>query len=447
MKSGNILKDMRLHIVILFVVILAELIGIIPFDFGIFKFNLLPMIYALIIGIIVAKIFDQTAITKSDMDKAGEYVGIACLFLIAFMATSIGPNIKTVFKAGPALILQELGNLGTIFISIPIAVLIFRMDRTAIGSGFSISRESEIGIVANLYGLDGPEGRGVMGSYITGTILGTIAFSIISSLFVNISWYSPESLAMATGTGSASMMSAAIAPIVEAFPARADELMGYAATSQVLTSVDSVYAAIFIAIPLTEWLYKLCKGKKKYEAEKKALESNRHVESTDSKEAYLDFTSHMVKYLKVLLITAIISILSIYVSGLRSGEGSGLGQITVGMLWLFAVTIVGLIIDFLFQKIKINLPAIFYIALLASIISIPGLSPVAEVFNESMTHLDLLPMCTPILAYAGISSAKELDSFKKQGPKIIVVTLCALLGTFIGSATIANIVLKIMGTV
>ena len=447
MKKKSILTDMRLHFIILLVVIAAEAIGIIPFDFGIVKFKLLPMIYALIIGIIVARTLSSSSISERDMARAGEYVSISCLFLIAYMATAIGPNISTVIKAGPALILQEFGNLGTIFISIPVAVFVFKMDRTAIGSGFSISREEGLGIVANLYGLDSPEGRGVMGSYITGTLLGTIAFSIISSIFVNIPWFSPESLSMAAGTGSASMMSGAIAPIIEALPEKEQALMGYGATSQVLSAVDTVYVAFFLGIPIAEWLYKICKGKEKYEAEKAALAPTRHIEKKDEKEANEAFGKTLSKYLGVLCITAVISIAGLYVSSIRMGSDSTMADVLVGMLWLFGITVIGLILDLLLQKVHINLPTILYIAFLASFASIPGLSPVAEPFNEAMTHLDLLPLCTPILAYAGISSAKELDSFKEQGLKIVVITICALLGTYVGSAVISNIVLKIMGTV
>lgn len=447
MNKKSFLTDMRLHIIILLVVIAAEAIGVIPFDFGFVKFKLLPMIYALIIGIVVAKTIGKSQITERDMARSGEYVSISCLFLIAYMATSIGPNISTVIKAGPALILQEFGNLGTIFISIPVAVLVFKMDRTAIGSGFSISREEGLGIVANLYGLDSPEGRGVMGSYITGTLLGTIAFSIISSIFINLPWFTPESLAMASGTGSASMMSGAIAPIIEAFPEKEEALMWYGATSQVLSAVDTIYVAFFLGIPIAEWVYKKIKGKQSYEAELAELAPTRHIEKKDESKANESFGEELIKYLKVLLITAIISIFALFVSSKRTGMDSSMGDILYAMAWLFGITVIGLVLDLILQRVKINLPTILYIAFLASFASIPGVSPVAGAFNEAMTHLDLLPLCTPILAYAGISSAKELDSFKKQGPKIVVVTLCALLGTYIGSAVIANIVLKLMGAV
>lgn len=447
MKQNSFWTDMRLHLICLGVVIIAEAIGIIPFDFGMIKFKLIPMIYALIIGIFFAKKTYQKFVTDEDMATSGDYVSVACLFLIAYMATAIGPNIHTVIKAGPALLLQELGNLGTIFIAIPVGVWIFKMDRTVVGSGFSISREEGLGIVANLYGLDSPEGRGVMGSYITGTLLGTIVFSIISSIFVNVPWFSPECLAMASGTGSASMMSGSIVPILEAFPDKAKELMGYGATSQVLSAVDTVYVAFFLGIPLAEWVYKLMKGKDAYEAEKKALEPTRHIEKKEDAAENLSFGPTLVKYAKVLVITAIISLVALLVSKVRTGFEATVPEMLVGLIWLLALTIIGLVLDLGLQRLHINIPTIIYIAFLASFASIPGLSPIAEPFNKAMTHLDLLPLCTPILAYAGISSAKEWDAFRKQGFKIIAVTICTFLGTYLGSAIIANVVLKLMGRI
>ena len=64
----------------------------------------------------------------------------------------------------------------------------------------------------------------------------------------------------------------------------------------------------------------------------------------------------------------------------------------------------------------------------------------------SYTHLvELMALCTPILAYAGIAIGKDLDEFKKQGVKIIIVSILTFIGTFVGSAVIAEVVLKATG--
>lgn len=448
MKDRGFLFDWRVHVFCLILVVISEAIGIIPIKLGVVKFSLLPMLFALVLGIIFAKIGYKKYVSDEDMDFASQYVSICVMYLIAFMSCSIGPNLETVINAGPALLLQEFGNLGTIFLAMPIAILLFKMDRTAIGSAFSISREPSLAVIGNLYGLDGPEGRGVMGSYITGTLVGTVFCGIMSSLLLNVSWFSPECLAMACGTGSSSMMSASIAPIVERFPERADELMSYAATSQVLSSVDGTYMSVFLAIPISEWLYKKFKGKENYEKEKALVDSQRKIEEgTVEKENEVTFKTKFLNTIRILLISGVISMVAMAISYSKAGKDISFIDTLPGIIWMLIVIILAIIIDELLRKVKIKLPTILYIATISAIFSIPGFWPGAESFNTAMKSISLLPLCTPILAYAGISSARDVDAFLKQGLQIIVVTVAALLGTFIGSAVIANIVLKAIGAI
>lgn len=446
MNKKGFFQDWRVQLVCLILVIIAELIGIKPVKFGMISFSLLPMLFALVLGIIVSKLGYNIIINDDDMDIAGQYIGISVMYLIAFMASSIGPNLETVLNAGPALILQEFGNLGTIFFSMPVAVLLFKMDRTAIGSAFSNSREGSLAIVGTIYGLDSPEGRGVMGSYITGTLLGTIFCGILASLMANVSWFSPQSLAMAAGTGSSSMMSASIAPLVEKFPDMADELMGYAATSQVLTAADGMYMSIFLALPISEWLYKKFKGKEYYEKEKAEIDAQRTLEQvTVTEEGEVKAVNPWPTRFKGLFYSGIFAMVAMYIASAKKGEPLYPNDTLPGMLWLLAIVLVGTVLGDFVQKKGINLPTVLFIALISSIASIPGLWPGAESYLAAMKNISLLPLCTPILAYAGISTAKDIDAFKKQGFPIIIVTLCAFTGTYIGSAVIANIVLKLTG--
>ncbi|NLD16138.1 MAG: DUF3100 domain-containing protein [Tissierellia bacterium] len=446
MNARGFFRDWRVHVLCLILVIIAEMIGIIPIKWGMVSFALLPMLFALILGIFVSKLGYNKVVTDADMEQASSYIGISVMYLIAFMSSSIGPNLDTILNAGPALILQEFGNLGTIFLSMPIAMLFFKMDRTAIGSAFSNSREGSLAIVGTMYGLDSPEGRGVMGSYITGTLLGTIFCGILASLLANVTWFSPESLAMAAGTGSASMMSAAIAPLVEQFPEKADELMSYAATSQVLTSADGMYVSIFLAIPLTEWLYKKFKGKEFYEKEKAEVDAQRKIEQVNiTEEGEIKAANPWPIRLKVLFYSGIFAMVAMYIASAKKGTPLFPQDTLPGMLWLFGIVVVGTIVGDFVQKLGLNLPTVLFIALIASIASVPGLWPGAESYLESMKNISLLPLCTPILAYAGISTGKDVDAFRKQGFKIIMVTLCALAGTYVGSAVIANVVLKVTG--
>jgi len=248
----ELFKDWRVHLMCLALTVVAELIGLQKFSFGPIAFSLFPMLYALIFGLILGV---MKFIKPKDMEISAEYIGISVMLLGAKMGSSIGPNIGTVLKSGAALLLQELGNLGTIFLAIPVACLVFKMGRAAVGCGFSISREGSLAIIADKYGLASPEGQGVMGGYITGTVLGTVFNGILVSFLISLNIFHPYALAMAAGTGSASMMSAALAPILDAYPEMAETLSAYASSSQVLTSVDGMYMSIFVALPVTNWLY------------------------------------------------------------------------------------------------------------------------------------------------------------------------------------------------
>ena len=256
-KSFN-WKDWKVHVLCAVIVILAELIGTIKITLASgeknLSFSLIPMLFAILIGIILAC---AKKIKRETMETASPYISISVFFLISKCACSIGPSWATIVKAGAALILQEFGNLGTILLAMPVAMLVFKMGRVAVGACFSISREPSIAIVADKYGLDSPEGTGVMGAYVTGTILGTVFYGILVSIFAGIGCFSPEAMAMAAGTGSASMMAASLAPLVEAFPDKADKLQAFATMSNTLSNADGLYMSLLIGIPWTEHLYKL----------------------------------------------------------------------------------------------------------------------------------------------------------------------------------------------
>ncbi|MBS5510643.1 MAG: DUF3100 domain-containing protein [Clostridium sp.] len=254
--------DWKLHSLVLVLTLVAELIGKWKFNFGILAFSLFPMLYVLIFGCILG---GMKLIPQKMMEESSSYITISVTLVTAKVGSSIGPNLPALVKAGPALILQEFGNLGTALLALPIAVLIFHMGRVSIGACFSIARETALAVVGSKYGLESDEGLGVLGAYITGTVLGTMFFGILPSLLCSIGIFHPFALAMACGTGSSSMMSAGLASIVSFYPDLEAELSSYAAASNVLSTVDGLYMAIFISIPMCELLYKkLAKNNRHY---------------------------------------------------------------------------------------------------------------------------------------------------------------------------------------
>lgn len=244
------------------ITILSELIGTHRLNIGIGTIVFLPMLYAVVMGILITPDVLgkripalKKLIGDAEIELAGQYVMVALLPLGVKYGTLVGPNIVEVVKAGPALLLQELGNLGTIFFALPVALLL-GLKREAVGASFSICRESALGIIGEKYGINSAEGTGVLGTYLIGTLFGTIFFSILGSLALATPLH-PYALGMASGMGSGSMMAAASGALSEAVdPSMKDVVLAYAATSNMLTGVTGLYAEYFLALPLTNFLYK-----------------------------------------------------------------------------------------------------------------------------------------------------------------------------------------------
>lgn len=248
------MKNWKNHILVLLLVVIAEAIGVINFKFGPGTIVLLPMLYALIIGIFLSPKFLKV-VNVNDMNDAGTLITVSLMLLMARYGTLIGPTLPTIIKSSPALILQEFGNVGTVFLGVPIAVFL-GLKRESIGAAHSIAREPNIALISDIYGLDGEEGKGVMGIYICGTVFGTVYFGLLASFCAAYLPFHPYSLAMASGVGSASMMTAAVGSLSAMFPSEADTLAAFGAASNMLSGLDGLYMSLWVALPLTEWLYR-----------------------------------------------------------------------------------------------------------------------------------------------------------------------------------------------
>ncbi len=253
---------LRLFLTVILIVMVSEFFGIKKIPMGPGAVVLLPMLYAVIIGLFITPDLLgkpiqllRKAISKDEIELAGVMVMLALLPLGVKYGTLVGPNIVKVIQAGPAFLLQELGNLGTILIALPLA-MILGMKREAVGATVSICREPTLGIIGERYGMNSPEGTGVLGTYMMGTVFGTIFFGLLGS-FATGTGLHPYALAMASGMGSGSMMTAASSSLAMAVePAMKDTILAYAATSNMLTGVTGMYSVIFIGLPATNFFYK-----------------------------------------------------------------------------------------------------------------------------------------------------------------------------------------------
>jgi Protein of unknown function (DUF3100) len=249
----GIWKDWRLHLLVLVIVALTEWIGVFQFTVGPGVILLLPMLYAMLIGL---GLFFTPVIKKAQALNAEPLIVLGVTLLIAKIGVIIGPSLPKLIEAGPALLLQEFGNLGTIFIALPIAVLL-GLKRESIGMTHSVAREPNVGLIVDKYGFNSPEGRGVMAIYIFGTVFGAVFMGVISGFLATITPLHPLSFAMASGIGSGSMMAAASGSLVAAFPAFSDDIIAFAGASNLLSLSTGLYMSIFIGLPLTEKMYQL----------------------------------------------------------------------------------------------------------------------------------------------------------------------------------------------
>lgn len=251
----------RLFLAVLVIVMISESFGIKKVPIGPGAVVFLPMLYAVIIGLLITPDllgkpvgFLRKVISKDEIELAGAMVMLSLLPLGVKYGTLVGPNIVKVVQAGPAFLLQELGNLGTIILALPVAMLL-GLKREAVGASVSICREPTLGIIGERYGMNSPEGTGVLGTYMMGTVFGTIFFGLLGS-FATGTGLHPYALAMASGMGSGSMMTAASSSLAMAVePAFKDTVLAYAATSNMLTGVTGMYSVIFIALPATNFFY------------------------------------------------------------------------------------------------------------------------------------------------------------------------------------------------
>ncbi len=250
---NDAVKNVKLHLLVLALVVVSELIGIITFKVGPGKLVLLPLLYAMTIGIFTGPKFLKIAKDK-DMFQASTLVGLALLLLMAKYGTLVGPKFYDILKAGPALILQEFGNLATLILGVPLAMYL-GLKRESVGAAHSIAREPNVALIGDIYGLNSAEGRGVMGVYICGTVFGTIFFGIMASFLAAFQIFHPYALAMASGVGSASMMTAAVGTLSASYPAMAEQIQALGVASNTLSGIDGVYMSLILALPLSNKLY------------------------------------------------------------------------------------------------------------------------------------------------------------------------------------------------
>lgn len=142
----------------------------------------------------------------------------------------------------------------------------------------------------------------------------------------------------------------------------------------------------------------------------------------------------ILDWIIVLIISGGIAIL-----GNTIGYGATFNESLQGMVWLVIFTLLGFFVK---ELLPFDLPSVAYISAIAIIACLP-FSPIATMVITSVEKVSLLALCTPILAYAGVTIGKDWPAFKKIGYKGIIVSLLVIIGTVLSCVVLAEILLRI----
>ena len=149
---------------------------------------------------------------------------------------------------------------------------------------------------------------------------------------------------------------------------------------------------------------------------------------------------YFVQQLGLLLMVSVIIILTNII-----GYKMPVKDSIIGVLLLSAISLIGLTIS-KFMSRFVKLPSMIYVSLLGLLLACP-VSPVKDIIVETTTPVAFLAPATALGVFAGISLGKDLKEFAKMGWKLVVITLFVITGTFIFSALVADVVLKITGAI
>ncbi|MFZ1180296.1 MAG: DUF3100 domain-containing protein, partial [Herbaspirillum sp.] len=222
------------------------------------------------------------------------------------------------------------------------------------------------------------------------------------------------------------LMAAAIGAIAAQQPAAmAHELTAIAAASNLLTVVVGFYFTLFLSLPAASWLYDRLEPVLGRFSKRKLIETA----ATTNANSEIQELSLADKAISWMLITAGVMIgnwLSFKVAPMQSLTGA-------------AIIIVIVAIVEIAKYWMPKMPSILVLSIITTAVGVPGLFPFSDTIIALTDQLNFLAFTTPVLALAGFSVAKDLPLFRQLGWRIVLVSLMATAGTFLGATLIAEL--------
>ena len=441
------IKLWRLYLAVVIVGVIAEWIDTREIPFGSGAIMLSPLLFAFVMAALINPNITRGFgwfIRRKDVTAAPPLLAVALTLFVAKQGTVIGPVIENLVKAGPALLLQELGALGTIVLAFPLGVWGFKMGREAIGATFSLARESGIALIGDRYGLKSAEGAGVITLYTLGTLFGAFAFTILPSAFASSGIFDPRALAMGCGVGSGPMMAACTGALNGALPQLSGEIIALAAASIFLTATIGIYVVRpLIALPILERLYPAMlspSARQRRDGERAIMLNRLNKVSAGTAGPRGKSGKKSFGLAEHVLMLAIICVIGLIVNAV--GAGAPLAEGIPGMVVLALIVIGGWLLTWL---APFHLPNIQSILLIGIVVTLPWV-PGSHWVVAQVGKIDFLVLATPLLGFAGLAiTGGEIAVVKKAGWRLALIACLVFFGTYVGSVLIAQLVLHWQG--
>jgi hypothetical protein len=430
--SSNTGGTARLFVFAFILVVIAEFIGNVTIPLGPAKIVLLPLLWALLMGAALGlasrRLPAGLSVGVELQQTAAGILQPALLMFIAKLALLVGGSLPKLAASGFGLIFQEFGHFfGTMVFGLPIALML-GIKRQAIGATFSVGREPSLAIIGEKYGMQSPEGQGVLAEYLTGTVFGAVFIAIVAGLITSLNIFNPLALAMGAGVGSGSMMAAAAGSIAaQQTPEVAKEVATFAAASNLITTTIGTYFTLFLSLPFTIWAYSKLEpiiGRRSAATIDENLEVAADAHSSGG----------ALKWPALILTWVLVGFFAFFGNWITYKTSPLDLNVIGGMAIIVGVVIAGYALYALTGR---RLPAVVWVSLVGMMLTFPQF-PGAATIAAMTGKINFLALSTPLLAFAGLSIAKDVPAFRRLGWRIVVVSFAANFGTFVGATIIAQ---------
>ncbi|MER6665326.1 DUF3100 domain-containing protein [Amycolatopsis japonica] len=395
----------------------TEYAGALELRIGSFALVLLPLFFAFVITVVLnlSLSWRRPEAAAPIWSCAGQLLQLLTVVFVVRAGVVLGTALPTIVEAGPAIFVQSLGKAGTALLAFP-AALLLGFGRASIGATFSIGREPNIALVTERYGISGPEGSGVLATYISGTLFGSLFFSVLAGIGSTIPLFSSTALAMACGVGSGGMTISCAGSLAHGSrDLPQDDIVALATASDVLTYITTVLLGAFIVLPVLERLYR-----------SPTAVRNRLVSGDTTEPAATVVPSRLMTGLAV-------TVLLLVTAGWHA---------VPGMLLLLALAFG---VRMLGDRTGRFVPTVLWAALVGAALTVPGL-PWSATMVRVLSAVDLLTLATAVLSCVGLCvTVRQLRILRTLSWRAVVVTLLVFAGSFFTSALLAQIVLSLGG--